>query len=232
MLEIRNLIVAYGGAPALHGLSLEVKEGEIVSVVGSNGAGKTTLLKTISGLLHPIQGDITFFGERINKEPPWKIVKRGIALIPEGRGIFPYMTVLESLRLGAYIYKKPDQASIDFAFNLFPILKERSNQQAGTLSGGERQMLAIARGLMSKPKLLMLDEPSLGLSPTVVLRIFEIVNLLKKQGVTVLLVEQNVRHSLEVADRAYVLETGKIVLDGTGKALLNNEQVKKAYLGT
>ena len=233
MLEVNNLNVFYGDLQALWDVSFEVKDGEVVVIAGSNGAGKTTILKTISGLLHPKSGNINFLEKRIDKDSPHKIVSSGIAHIPEGKHLFPYMTVLENLEIGSYnlrARKKKDE-SIEWVYQLFPILKERKNQLAGTLSGGERQMLAVGRGLMSRPKLLMLDEPSLGLAPKLVLTVFDIVKKINEEGVTILLVEQNVRRALEIADRAYILETGKITIEGKGKKLLTNKYVKKAFLG-
>ncbi|HDN79004.1 MAG TPA: ABC transporter ATP-binding protein [Chloroflexi bacterium] len=233
MLEVKNIKVCYDDVPALHDVSFEVREGEIVSIVGSNGAGKSTILKTISGLLHPVSGEIRFEGERIDRDPPYAIVAKGIAHVPEGRRIFSRMTVLENLLLGAYTRKSQEERAetLERIFELFPILKERRNQRAGTLSGGEQQMLAIARGLMSRPKLLMLDEPSLGLMPILVTKLFDTIRRINEEGITILLVEQNVREALELADRAYVLVTGNIVLEGTGRELLEAEMVKKAYLG-
>ncbi len=233
MLKVSNVDVLYGTAQALWKVSFEVGEGETVAIIGSNGAGKTTILKTISGLLRPASGEITFFGKRIDKLPPHHIVEMGIIHVPEGRRLFPHMSVIENLELGAYTKaarEKMDE-TLEKVFEMFPVLKERKRQMAGTLSGGEQQMLAVARGLMARPKLLMLDEPSLGLAPKLVLRVFESIKEIKQMGVMVLLVEQNVYHALELADRAYVLETGRITLKGTGKELLNNEYVKRAYLG-
>jgi len=233
LLEVDMINVFYGDAQALWDVSFKVKEREVVSIVGSNGAGKSTILRTISGLLHPGRGAITFLGKRIDIVPAHNVVESGIAHMMEGRRLFPQMSVLENLELGAY----PKRASgkirdtLEWVYQLFPILKERRRQLAGTLSGGEQQMLAIARGLMSCPKLLMLDEPSLGLAPTLVLRTFEIVEKINQEGVSVLLVEQNVHHALSLANRGYVLENGRIVLEGEGKELLNNEHIKKAYLG-
>jgi len=233
MLEVKRINVYYGDLQALWDVSFEVNKGEIVTIVGSNGAGKTTTLRTISGLLRPKPGEISFMGERIDRLPPHKIVEKGIAHIPEGRRLFPYMTVLENLELGAYTReareKKDD--TLEWVYQLFPKLKERRSQLAGTLSGGEQQMLAIGRALMSRPKLLMSDEPSLGLAPKLVLLVFEMLKKINEEGITILLVEQNVRHALELADRGYVLETGKIVLEGDSRELLANEHVKKAYLG-
>lgn len=233
LLKVSNIDVFYGSAKALWEVSFKVDEGEAVVVIGSNGAGKTTILKTISGLLCPADGEITFFGKRIDHLPPHQIVEMGIVHIPEGRRLFPYMTVLENLELGAYTNaaKEKKDERLEQIFEMFPVLKERRKQLAGTLSGGEQQMLAVARGLMSNPKLLMLDEPSLGLAPKLVLKVFESVKEIKEMGVMILLVEQNVRHALELADRAYVLETGRIIIEGIGRELLNNAQIKKAYLG-
>lgn len=233
MLKVEHINVSYGEIRVLWDISFEIYKGEIVAVVGSNGAGKTTLLKTISGLLIPSSGNIEFLGKRIDGLPPYIIAREGIAHVPEGRQIFPFLTVLENLKMGAYANesKRNKEETLEWIFRLFPVLKERSNQIAGTLSGGERQMLAIARGLMMKPKLLMMDEPSLGLAPKIVSEIFEIIEKLHEKGLTILLVEQNVHHALELASRAYVLETGKIVLEGKGELLLNNPEVKKAYLG-
>jgi len=233
MFEVNNINVFYGDLQALWNVSFKVEKGEVVVIVGSNGAGKTTILKTISGLLHPKSGMINFLDKRIEKDPPHKIVNLGIAQIPEGRHLFPYMTVLENLEIGAYTSRAREKKNetMEWVYQLFPILKERKSQLAGTLSGGERQMLAVGRGLMSRPKLLMLDEPSLGLAPKLVLQVFDIVKKVNEEGVTILLVEQNVRHALEIANRAYVLETGKITLEGTGKKLLASDHVKKAFLG-
>lgn len=233
MLEINNVDVFYGEVQALWNVSLKVDDRELVAVVGSNGAGKTTLLKAISGLLHPANGSILFLGSRIDKMRPHNIVEIGISQIPEGRQLFPDMTVLENLEMGAYTKKAREKIrdSLEWVYQLFPILKERKEQLAGTLSGGEQQMLAIGRALMSRPKLLMLDEPSLGLMPTLVTATFKVLEELKEGGVTILLVEQNVRHALELADRGYVLETGRITLSDKGRNLLRDERVKKAYLG-
>jgi len=233
MLEVDNINVFYGDLQALWDVSFRINDGEIVVIAGSNGAGKTTILKTISGLLHPKSGTINLVGRKIDKNPPHSIVDLGVAHIPEGRRLFPYMTVLENLEIGAYTRRAREKKNetLEWVYQLFPILKERKNQLAGTLSGGERQMLAVGRGLMSRPKLLMLDEPSLGLAPKLVLTVFDIVKKINKEGVTILLVEQNVRHALEIANRAYVLETGKITLEGKGKKLLASDYVKKAFLG-
>lgn len=233
MLIVDKIDVFYGDLQALWNVSFKVEEGEITVIVGPNGAGKTTTLKTISGILRPMSGSISFLGERIDKMPSHRIVELGISQIPEGRRLFPNMTVLDNLKIGAYTLKaweKKDE-TMEWIFQLFPILKERKNQLAGTLSGGEQQMLAISRGLMSKPKLLMLDEPSLGLAPKLVLSTFNIIKQINKEGITVLLVEQNVRQALELADKGYVLETGRVTLKGEGRELLKNEYIKKAYLG-
>ena len=230
---MKNINVYYGKLQVLWDMSFKVEEGEIVSLVGSNGSGKTTTLRTISGLLHPPTGTIEFLGERIDRLPSQKIVAKGVAHVPEGRGIFSHLTVTENLKIGAYTsnaWKKKEE-TVKFVHELFPILEERKNQIAGTLSGGEGQMLAIARALMSKPKLLMLDEPSLGLAPKIVMQIFDLLKKVSKEGITILLVEQNVWQALELANRSYVLETGRVTLEGTGKELLENDQVKKAYLG-
>jgi len=233
VLEVNGINVFYVKVQALWDVSFKVEEGEIVAVVGANGAGKTTLLKTLSGLVRPSSGTIKFLGKRIDQLPAHKIVEDGISHIPEGRGIFSSLTVFENLKMGAYTAKawKERDETLKLVYELFPILSERRNQTAGTLSGGEQQMLAIARGLMSKPKMIMLDEPSLGLAPKIVMQIFELIEEINKGGVTILLVEQNVQQALELAERGYVLETGKICTEGKGKELLRNELVKKAYLG-
>jgi len=233
LLEVQNINVQYGAFRALYDVSLTVEDGLIVSIVGANGAGKTTLLNTISGLLRPTSGKITFDGIELTTLPAHKIVHQGVVQIPEGRKLFPNMTVYDNLISGAmHPRAKPDrEKTIEEVFDLFPVLRERRGQLAKTLSGGEQQMLALGRGLMSKPKLLMLDEPSLGLAPLLVRQIFEIVQELKARGLTILLVEQNVRHSLAIADYAYVLETGRIVLSGSGREVLENEHTRRAYLG-
>jgi branched-chain amino acid transport system ATP-binding protein len=233
LLNLNKINGFYGDIQVLYDVSIKVEEGEIVTIVGANGAGKTTLLKIISGLFQPKSGTITFINQRIDNLPSHEIVRKGIVQVPEGRKLFPFLTVLENLEVGAYVphASKHLKESLKMIFELFPILSERKKQLARTLSGGEQQMLAIARGLMTKPKLLMLDEPSLGLAPILVKEVFEIVKTVKKQNIPILLVEQNVKHSLEVSNRAYVLENGKIVLEGKGKELLGNEKVKKAYLG-
>lgn len=231
MLKVNNLKVNFGGIEAVKGISFEVKEGEIVTLIGSNGAGKSTTLRTISGLVKPTEGHIEFEGENITKVNSSKIVKMGITLCPEGRRVFPDMTVLENIRIGAYLRNDDLKSDIARCYRLFPILKERQKQLAGTLSGGEQQMLAVARSLVSRPKIMMLDEPSLGLAPLVVRDIFNIIKEINADGVTILLIEQNANMALRIADKAYVLETGKIVMSGTGKELLENEKIKEAYLG-
>ncbi len=233
MLRITDLHAHYGHVHALRGVSLQVKQGQIVALIGNNGAGKSTLLKTISGLVCPSAGSIEFLGQRIDRLPSDQIVKLGIAQAPEGRRVFPRSTVLENLEMGAYTRQDRQgiQRDIEAMMERFPILGERRNQLAGTLSGGEQQMLTIARALMARPKLLMLDEPSLGLMPTLVKEIFRIIEEIHAEGTTVLLVEQNARKALAVADYAYVLETGRIVLEGPAKELQANDQVRKAYLG-
>jgi branched-chain amino acid transport system ATP-binding protein len=221
----------YGHIHALKGISIDVKEGEVVTLIGSNGAGKSTTLRTISGLLSPRTGKVRFRGNEIGGTPPHRVASLGIAQSPEGRRVFPRMTVLENLAMGAFIHGKPDPDDLGRVFDLFPRLKERINQQAGTMSGGEQQMLAIGRALMAHPKLLLLDEPSMGLSPILVEQIFGIIKDINKQGTTVLLVEQNALMALAVASRGYVLQTGQIVLHDNARALLANETVRKAYLG-
>ena len=233
MLEIKDLHVAYGGIQALRGVSLTVPEGKIVTLIGANGAGKSTLMRTISGLVKAQSGSILWNGQELLGKPIDQIVTSGIAMSPEGRRVFADLTVLENLKIGAYLRKDKAETEkdLEWVYNLFPRLKERSWQSAGTLSGGEQQMLAVGRALMSKPKLLMLDEPSLGLAPIVVREIFDIIRTVNQQGITVLLNEQNANMALKVADYAYVLETGNLTLSGTGAQLLANEQVKAAYLG-
>ena len=233
MLSIEKLNFSYGDLKVLWGIDIEVKEGEIVTVVGANGAGKSTTLKNISRLVKPTSGSLTFNGEDLTRLEPHDVVEKGIIQVPEGRKIFPEMTVLENLRMGSFIKsaRKDRESNVERVLDLFPRLRERQKQLGGTMSGGEQQMLAIARGLMANPKLLLLDEPSLGLSPLLVKFIFEIIQEINRQGVTVLLVEQNVYQSLRIAHRAYVLETGRVVLTGTGEALLNDEHVRKAFLG-
>ncbi|NIA10920.1 MAG: ATP-binding cassette domain-containing protein [Nitrospiraceae bacterium] len=232
MLLLENLHVSYGPIEVIHGINLEVKEGEIVSLLGSNGAGKTTTLKTISGVVKPTSGKIIFNGKDISKKDSSYIVSAGITHVPEGRHIFPGLTVRENLLLGAYTRTdKKIGKDIERMFSYFPILEERKSQPAGTLSGGEQQILAIGRGLMAKPKLLLLDEPSLGIAPKIVSEIFSIIKNLKKEGITVLLIEQNARKALDISDRGYVLVTGSILLNGTSGELQNNENVKRLYLG-
>ena len=233
MLKIDKLNFSYGDLKVLWDIDLEVQKGEIVTVVGANGAGKSTTLKNISRLVTWESGTITFDNNDLAKLEPHQVVEMGIVHVPEGRKIFPEMTVVENLRMGSFIKSaRPDrEANIDKVFSLFPRLKEREKQLGGTMSGGEQQMLAIARGLMANPKVLLLDEPSLGLAPLLVKFIFDIIQEINRQGVTVLLVEQNVYQSLRIAHRAYVLETGRVVLTGTGEALLNDDHVKKAFLG-
>ncbi len=231
MLEIRDLHTYYGHIHALKGISLEVEQGEIVTLIGSNGAGKSTTLKTISGLLNPRQGTVRLNGEAINGQPAHKVAAMGVAQSPEGRRIFPRMTVLENLEMGAFARGKADPADLDRVFGLFPRLKERINQKAGTMSGGEQQMLAIGRALMARPSLLLLDEPSMGLSPILVEAIFGVIKDINAQGTTVLLVEQNALMALAVAHRGYVIQTGQIVLADSADKLRANEMVRKAYLG-
>lgn len=231
MLKIENLKVNYGGIEAVKGISFDIKQGEIVTLIGANGAGKSTTLRTISSLVKPASGSINFLGNDITGIPAHQIVKAGITLCPEGRHIFPDMTVLENIKIGAYLRNDNLDKDIEKVYDLFPILKERNWQLAGTLSGGEQQMLAVARGLMSNPKLMMLDEPSLGLAPLVVKDIFNVITEINKTGVTILLVEQNANMALKIADRAYVLETGRITMQGTGKELIENEKIIEAYLG-
>ena len=232
ILTVDNINVYYGSIHAIKGISFEVNEGEIVTLIGANGAGKSTTLNTIAGLLHSHTGSVTFLGENLGKVPAHKIVSRGLALVPEGRRVFSTLTVLQNLKLGAYTRK--DKAEMDATLNMiyqrFPRLKERVNQPAGTLSGGEQQMLAMGRALMSHPKLIVLDEPSMGLSPIYVNEVFDIIQSINRDGVTVLLVEQNAKKALSIANQAYVLETGKIVLSGDAKQLMNDDKVKKAYL--
>ena len=233
MLKINNLNVSYGGIKALQNVSLEVPEGKIVTLIGANGAGKSTLLKSIAGIVSPESGEISFLGNNIVGNKVYKTVSEGIALVPEGRKVFTDLTVAENLRIGAYLRndKKEIEKDIEWVYSLFPRLKERNWQYAGTLFGGEQQMLAVGRALMSRPKLMMMDEPSLGLAPLVVQDIFSIIKEVNKTGVTILLIEQNANMALKTADLGYVLETGKIVLTGSGKELLENESVKEAYLG-
>ena len=232
MLELQDLHLSYGGIRALKGVSIQVGEGEIVSLIGANGAGKSTTLRAISGLERAQSGKILYNGEDITGKPSKYMVQQGLILVPEGRLIFPDMTVLENLKIGAYLRRDRDvEADIRHVYKLFPRLKERAWQMAGTLSGGEQQMLAVGRALMSKPKLLMMDEPSLGLAPLVVKDIFSIIRTIRDSGVTVLLIEQNANAALKIADRGYVLETGRITLEGSGRELLSDPAVRSAYLG-
>jgi branched-chain amino acid transport system ATP-binding protein len=231
LLEVADIDVRYGAIRAIKGISFTVEEGEIVALLGANGAGKTTTQKTISGMLRPAAGSITFAGERIDGIPAHRLIGLGICHVPEGRHVFPRMSVAENLEMGAFRFRRPDQEVFDRVLELFPRLQERIRQQAGTLSGGEQQMLAIGRALMGKPRLLLLDEPSMGLAPLIVRQIFEIVREINNSGVTVLLVEQNAAQALALANRGYVLETGEIVLSGTGRELLADDRVRAAYLG-
>ena len=232
ILSIHDLSVNYGGIEAVKGISFDVHEGEIVTLIGANGAGKSSTLRTIAGLVKPSGGTINFRGDNITGRDATNIVKKGIKLFPEGRHIFPDLTVLENLKVGAYLRSDDISGDIQWVYDLFPRLRERSWQAGGTLSGGEQQMLAVGRALMARPKLIMMDEPSLGLAPLVVRDIFEIIRQINHQGVSILLIEQNANMALKVADSAYVMETGCITLSGAGKDLLNNEAVKRAYLGT
>ena len=233
MLKIENLVVSYGGIEALKGISLDVPDGKIVTLIGANGAGKSTLLRSIMGLVKPDNGAITYNGQYIYGLNSQKIVSTGITLVPEGRRVFPNLTVLENMKIGAYMRNDKDgiAADIRWIYDLFPRLEERSWQLAGTLSGGEQQMLALGRALMCRPKVLMMDEPSLGLAPLVIKDIFKIIQEINRQGMTVLLIEQNANMALKIADIAYVLETGRITMNGTGKELLENPDIKAAYLG-
>ena len=233
MLKVENLSVHYGMIQAVRDVSFEVNEGEVVSLIGANGAGKTTILRTLSGLVRPSAGKIQFLGKEIQKMPAQKIVAGGLSQVPEGRHVFPGLTVMENLEMGAFLKKnrEENQANLKKVFSRFPRLEERKNQDAATLSGGEQQMLAMGRALMSTPKLLLLDEPSMGLAPIFIQEIFDIIQDIQRQGTTVLLIEQNANKALAISDRGYVLETGKIVLSGTGKELASSEEVRKAYLG-
>ena len=233
MLKVDHLSVYYGVIQAVKDVSFEVNEGEVVTLIGANGAGKTSILRTISGLVRPSAGEISFLGKEIQKEPARKIVASGLSQVPEGRHVFPGMTVLENLELGAFLRRdrEENQKNLKKIFDRFPRLEERKSQDAATLSGGEQQMLAMGRALMSQPKLLLLDEPSMGLAPIFIQEIFDIIQDIQKQGTTVLLIEQNANKALAIANRGYVLETGKIVLSGTGEELLASEEVRKAYLG-
>ncbi|EHI75825.1 high-affinity branched-chain amino acid ABC transporter, ATP-binding protein LivF [Streptococcus sp. oral taxon 058 str. F0407] len=233
MLKVENLSVHYGMIQAVRDVSFEVNEGEVVSLIGANGAGKTTILRTLSGLVRPSAGKIQFLGKEIQKMPAQKIVAGGLSQVPEGRHVFPGLTVMENLEMGAFLKKnrEENQVNLKKVFSRFPRLEERKNQDAATLSGGEQQMLAMGRALMSTPKLLLLDEPSMGLAPIFIQEIFDIIQDIQKQGTTVLLIEQNANKALAISDRGYVLETGKIVLSGTGKELAASDEVRKAYLG-
>ena len=233
LLKVSGLQVAYGGIQAVKGADFEVKEGELITLIGSNGAGKTTTMKAITGTLPIKAGDIEYLGKSIKGKGAWDLVKQGLAMVPEGRGVFTRMTITENLQMGAYIRK--DKAGIaqdiERMFGIFPRLRERKDQLAGTMSGGEQQMLAMARALMSQPKVLLLDEPSMGLSPIMVDKIFEVVRDVSKQGVTILLVEQNARRALQIADRAYVMDSGEIIMTGVGRDMLDDPKVRAAYLG-
>ena len=233
ILKIENIDVFYDDLQVIWSVSLEVNRGEIVALLGANGSGKSTILNTVSGLLTPASGSITFEDQRLDQVPAHKVIEHGTAQVPEGRRLFPEMTVRENLIMGSLTPKAKARRkeTIEWVFGLFPRLREREKQMAGTLSGGEQQMLAVGRGLMSLPKLIMLDEPSLGLAPILVAEIFNIIDRIQQEGVTVLVVEQNTKHTLEICHRGYVLENGRVVLDGTGQELLDNEQVKQAYLG-
>jgi branched-chain amino acid transport system ATP-binding protein len=233
LLKVKGLKVAYGGIQAVKGVDFEVREGELVSLIGSNGAGKTTTMKAITGILPINDGDIEYLGKSIRGQGPWDLVKQGLAMVPEGRGVFARMTITENLQMGAYIRNDKAQVleDIEKVFTIFPRLRERKDQLAGTLSGGEQQMLAMGRALMSRPKVLLLDEPSMGLSPIMVDKIFEVVRDVYAQGVTILLVEQNASRALAIADRGYVMESGVVTMNGDAKAMLSDPRVRAAYLG-
>ena len=233
MFEVKNLSVHYGMIQAVRNVDFKVNEGEIVSLIGANGAGKSTILKTLSGLIHPSEGEIVYLGENIASTSAKKIVEKGLVQVPEGRHVFPGLTVKENLELGAFLRKDKEgiQKDMEDVFERFPILKERKDQDAQTLSGGEQQMLAMGRALMSRPKLLLLDEPSMGLAPIFIREIFKIIQEIQKTGTTVLLIEQNAKMALSISNRAYVLETGSVVLSGTGQELLESDEIQKAYLG-
>ena len=233
MLEVKNLSVHYGMIQAVRNVDFTVNEGEIVSLIGANGAGKSTILKTLSGLIHPSEGEIVYLGENIASTSAKKIVEKGLVQVPEGRHVFPGLTVKENLELGAFLRKDKEeiQKDMEAVFERFPILKERKDQDAQTRSGGEQQMLAMGRALMSRPKLLLLDEPSMGLAPIFIREIFKIIQEIQKTGTTVLLIEQNAKMALSISNRAYVLETGSVVLSGTGQELLESDEIQKAYLG-
>ncbi|MGH8772695.1 MAG: ABC transporter ATP-binding protein [Burkholderiales bacterium] len=231
LLEVRGLKVSYGGINAVKGINFDVGKGELVSLIGCNGAGKSTTLKALVGLVPPVSGSIKYAESQIAGLPSYQLVHRGLALVPEGRGIFPRLTVEENLEMGAYIHKDGTLQDLERVFNLFPRLKERRSQVAGTLSGGEQQMLALGRALMSRPKLLLLDEPSMGLAPLMVQKIFETIRAISQEGVTMLLVEQNAKVALELSHRGYVMDSGEITLSGDARGLLENPQVRQAYLG-
>ncbi len=231
LLRVQDLRVSYGGIEALKGISFDVEKGQIVTLIGANGAGKSTTLRTIAGLIKPDSGTITYDGNVISGQQPQQVVQQGLCLVPEGRRVFPNLTVLENLRIGAYLRNDDLTADIDHVYKLFPRLKERSWQLAGTLSGGEQQMLAVGRALMMRPKLLMMDEPSLGLAPIIIRSIFQIIETLHNEGITILLVEQNANAALKIADYAFVLETGMLGMQGEGQVLLNDPGIKSAYLG-
>lgn len=231
-LHLENLSVSYGGIKAVKGVTLDVPQGKIITLIGANGAGKSTILRTIAGLVPAEAGRVTFEGAYISGMAPYDIVGRGITLVPEGRHVFPDLSVVENLRIGAYLRKDDLSTDLEYVYKLFPRLKERSWQAAGTLSGGEQQMLAVGRALMSRPKLIMMDEPSLGLAPLIVKDIFNIIKTVNSDGITVLLIEQNANMALKIADWAYVLETGELTLQGTGAELLANSEIKAAYLGS
>ena len=231
ILEIKDLVVSYGGIEAVKGITMDVPKGEIVTLIGANGAGKSTTLKTIAGIVKPQRAEILFNGQNITGLSPDNIVKTGITLVPEGRRVFPNLTVKENLRIGAYLRKDSLEKDFEYVYSLFPRLKEREWQLSGTLSGGEQQMLAVGRALMARPSLIMMDEPSLGLAPRVVKSIFDIIKEINRNGITVLLIEQNANMALQAAHTAYVLETGKITMSGKGSELIQDERIKEAYLG-
>lgn len=231
ILEIKDLVVSYGGIEAVKGITMDVPKGEIVTLIGANGAGKSTMLKTIAGIVKPQRAEILFNGQNITGLSPDNIVKTGITLVPEGRRVFPNLTVKENLRIGAYLRKDSLEKDFEYVYSLFPRLKEREWQLSGTLSGGEQQMLAVGRALMARPSLIMMDEPSLGLAPLVVKSIFDIIKEINRNGITVLLIEQNANMALQAAHTAYVLETGKITMSGKGSELIQDERIKEAYLG-
>ena len=233
LLKIKGLKVSYGGIKAVKGIDMEVREGELISLIGSNGAGKTTTMKAVTGSLAFEDGDVEYLGQSIKGKGAWDLVKQGLAMVPEGRGVFTRMSITENLQMGAYIRKDKDgiAADIERMFGIFPRLRERKDQLAGTMSGGEQQMLAMARALMSQPKVLLLDEPSMGLSPIMVDKIFEVVRDVSAQGVTIVLVEQNARRALQIADRGYVMDSGEIIMTGNGRDMLDDPKVRAAYLG-